>query len=182
MDEKLLREYLIYAKTDEAAAVLFAKKHLSEATKGHWIDISGCRQYEKSAYRSHFRFVAGRLYKRKIQPQYPSKLAYMINGKFDERGYSSMVRAITWKTAHEDIEQQKLKNLVSRSFKITGISYDKNRDNKNFFREDAPLEIKALASDLYDRTNPLWDKALKYANKPEFVYEIKNIFIESHYS
>jgi hypothetical protein len=93
-----------------------------------------------------------------------------------------MVRAITWKTAHEDIEQQKLKNLASRSFKITGISYDKNRDNKNFFREDAPLEIKALASDLYDRTNPLWDKALKYANKPEFVYEIKNIFIESHYS
>jgi hypothetical protein len=60
---------------------------------------------------------------------------------------------------------------------ITGVSYDKNRDNKNFFRDDAPPEIKALTKNLYDRTNKLWDKAMLYVNKPEFVYKIKQVRI-----
>jgi hypothetical protein len=55
---------------------------------------------------------------------------------------------------------------------MTGVRYDKNRDNKDYFRSDAPPEIKALANNLYDRTNPLWDKAMQYINEPEFVYEV----------
>ncbi|POT24487.1 hypothetical protein C3433_23840 [Citrobacter freundii] len=58
-------------------------------------------------------------------------------------------------------------------FEITGICYDKNRGKKNYFRDDAPEEIKALAKNLNDRTNPLWDRALKYINKPEFVYKVR---------
>lgn len=87
-----------------------------------------------------------------------------------------MIRAITWETAHKDIEQQKSKNVVPSQIKITGVSYNKNRNNKNYFRDDAPPEIKALAKNLYDRTNPLWDKAMQYENKPEFVYEIKQVY------
>jgi len=176
MDDKLLKKYLKYAKTEEAFAVLFVKKHLAQA-KGHWVDIVDSRRYEMSSDNLHFRFVVGRLYKRKIQPQYPSKSAYTIDGKFDDRGYYLMIRAITWETAHKDIEQQKSKNVASRQFKITGISYDKNRSNKDFFREDAPPEIKALAKNLNDRTNRLWNKALQYVNEPEFVYEIKKVYI-----
>jgi hypothetical protein len=176
MDDKLLKKYLEYANTEEALAVLFVKKHLAQA-KGHWVDIVDCRRYEMSSDNLHFRFVVGGLYKRKIQPQYPSKSVYTSNGKFDERRYYLMVRAITWETAHKDIEQQKLKNTAPQKFKITGISYDKNRNNKDFFREDAPPEIKALANNLNNRTNPLWDRALQYANKPEFVYEIKKVYI-----
>ncbi|MCX7109353.1 MAG: hypothetical protein NTX45_04290 [Proteobacteria bacterium] len=176
MDDKLLKKYLKYANTDEAFAVLFVKKEIAEA-EGHWVDIIDCRRYEMSSDNLHFRFVVGGLYKRKIQPQYPSKSAYTIDEKFDEHSYFLMIRAITWETAHKDIEQQKSKNIASRKFKVTGISYDKNRSNKDFFREDAPPEIKALANNLYDRTNPLWDKAMQYVNKPEFVYEIKKISI-----
>ena len=152
------------------------KKHLAQA-KGYWIDIIDCRRYEMSSDNLHFRFVVGGLYRRKIKPQYPSKSVYTTNSRFDERGYYLMVRAITWETAHKDIEQQKSQNIAPRKFKITGVSYDKNRSNKDFFREDAPSEIKALANNLNDRTNPLWDRALKYANKPEFVYEIKKVYI-----
>ena len=32
-------------------------------------------------------------------------------------------------------------------------------------------------NNLYDRTNPLWDRALQCINKPEFVYEIKKVYI-----
>lgn len=176
MDDKLLKKFLEYASTDEAFAVLFVKKHLTQA-KGHWVDIVDCQRYEMSLDNLHFRFVEGGLYKRKIQPQYPSKTTYTIDGKFDEHGYYLMIRAITWETAHKDIEQQKSKNVAASKFKITGVSYDKNRDNKNYFRDDAPPEIKVLANNLYDRTNPLWGTAMQYANEPEFVYKIKQVSI-----
>jgi len=176
MDDKLLRKFLEYTNSEEAFAVLFVKKHLSQA-KGHWVDIVDFQRYEMSSDNMHFRFVLGGLYKRKIQPKYPSKSPYTYNGKFNEREYYLMVKAITWETAHKDIEQQKSKRIAPRKFKITGVSYDKNRGNKSFFREDAPEEIKALTKNLNDRTNPLWDIALKYANKPEFVYKIRKIHI-----
>lgn len=172
MDDKLLKKYREYANTEDSLAVLFTKKHLDQA-KGHWIDIDDCRRYEMSSDDLHFRFVEGGLYKRKLHPEYPPKSAYTIDGNFDERRYYLMARAITWETAHKDIEQQKSENVAASKFKITGVSYDKNRSNKNYFRDDAPLEIKALAKDLSNRTNPLWDKALKYANEPDFVYKIQ---------
>ena len=176
MDDKLLWKYLEYANTEEAFAVLFVKKHLDQA-KGHWVDVLECRRYEMSDDDLHFRFVVGGLYKRRIQPQYPPESAYTVDGKFDERRYYLMIRSITWETAHKDIAQQKSNNVAAVRFKITGVSYDKNRDNKDFFRADAPPEIKALAKNLYDRTDPLWDKAMQYTNEPEFVYKIKQIDI-----
>lgn len=174
MDNKLLKKYLAYANTEEAFAVLFVKMYLDKA-KGHWVDIVDCRRYEMSPDNFHFRFVVGGLYKRNIQPRYPSKSAYTIDGKFDEHGYYLMTRAITWETAHKDIAQQKAKNVAAMKFKITGVSYDKNLGNKDYFRDDAPPEIKALSKNLSDRTNPLWDQAMQYVNKPEFVYEIKQV-------
>jgi hypothetical protein len=176
MDDKLLKKYLEYANSDEAFAVLFVKKYLAQA-KGRWVDVIDCRRYEMSSDKLHFRFVLGGLYRRKIQPQYSPKSAYTIAGQFDERGYYLMTRAITWETAHKDIEQQKSKNVTARKFKIKGVSYLKPRSEEDYFRDDAPPEIKALAKDLYDRTNPLWDKAMQYVNVPEFVYEIKQVSI-----
>ena len=176
MNDKLLKRYIEYAKTDEALAVLFVKKHLARA-KGHWVDIDECRRYEMSSDNLHFRFVVGGLYKRKVQPQYPPKSEYTIDGIFNEREYSSMTRAITWETAHKDIEQQKSKRITPVKFEITGVSYPKIRHEDNYFRDDAPPEIKALAKSLNDRTNPLWDKAMQYVDEQEFVYEIRRVAI-----
>ena len=172
MDEKLLRKYRAYASSEDAFAILFTKKNLNQ-TKGHWVDIDDSRRYEMSSDNFHFRYVIGGLYKRKLKPQYPSKSEYTVNGIFDEHKYYLMTRAITWETANKDIEQQKSKKIKATKFKITGVSYDKNRGNNNYFRDDAPPEIKALAKDLSNRTDPLWDRAIQYATKPEFVYKIK---------
>ncbi len=172
MDENLLKRYREYASTEEAFAVLLVKKHLSQA-KGHWVDIVDCRRYERSSDNMHSRFVVGGLFKRQIHPKYPPRSDYTTNGKFDERAYYLMTRAITWEAAHTDIERQKAKRTVPVKFEIKGVSYDKNAGNKGFFRDDAPSEIKALAANLFDRTDPLWNTALRYANAPEFVYEIR---------
>jgi len=176
MDNKLLKKYLEYANSEDAFAVLFVKKHLPQA-KGHWVDIFTSERYERSSDKLHFRFVAGRLYKRRIQPKYPPKDAYIIDGKFDEHRYYQMARAITWDTAHKDIEQQKSKKVTPLRFNMKGVCYDKIRSSEDFFRDDAPPEIMALAKNLHDRTNPMWDKAIRYIRGPELVYEIKQISI-----
>ncbi|MER2509425.1 MAG: hypothetical protein ABTQ27_11790 [Amaricoccus sp.] len=172
MDDRLLQRYREYAASDEAFAVLLVKKHIGQA-KGRWVDVVDYRRYEMSPDNMHFRFVVGGLFNRIIQPQYPPKSAYTANGEFDERAYYLVTRAITWEAAHTDIEQQKAKRVRPTKFEIKGVSYNKNANNKGFFREDAPPEIKALARNLQDRTNPLWDRALQYANSPEFVYEVR---------
>lgn len=174
MDQKLLARYQKYAGSEEALAVLFVKEHLVEA-KGHWVDPVDFERYEMSPNNMHFRFVGGGLYARKLQPKYPPKADFVANGKVDEDAYYLMVRAITWETAHTDIQQQKAAKIRPLRFNVRGVSYDRNRGSTNFFREDAPKEIKALAANLSDRTHPLWDKALQYANAPEFVYEIRKI-------
>lgn len=179
MDHRLLQRYREYASSEEAFAVLLVKKHLAQA-KGHWVDVVNCRRYELSPDNMHFRFVVGGLFKRKIQPDYPLRSAYTINGKLDERAYYLMARAITWETAHTDIEQQKAKRVTPLKFEIEGVSYDKNKSSTGYFRDDAPPEIKALADNLYDRTNPLWDNALHYINAPEFVYEIRKARVIPH--
>lgn len=176
MDDKLLERYIEYASTEGALAVLFVKKHLSEA-KGYWVDIVECERYEMSSDRLHFRFVRGGLYKRKLQPQYPPKSEYIFDGRLDERAYYLMTRAITWETAHKDINQQKSKRIAPVRFKIAGVSYPKIRRADNFFRDDAPPEIKALANNLSDRTDPLWDVAMQYVDKEDFVYEIRQAVI-----
>ena len=174
MDTKLNNKYHKYAATEEAFAVLFVKKHLRKA-QGCWVDIINCRQYEMSEDQLHFRYVNGGLFKRKLKPKYPPKSDFTVNGQFDESNYILMVRAITWETAHLDIEQQKSKRVSPLNFKITGVSYDKNKGCNGYFRDDAPPEIKALENDLSNRTNPLWDRAMKYVNEPEFVYKIKSV-------
>lgn len=175
---RLLEKYKEYANTEESRAVIFIKEHLSEESQGHWVDIKDCESYKWSDNKFHFRFVKGALYKRKLKPKYPPKSEFTFNGKFDDERYYQIVRAITWETAHRDIEQQKMQGVKPvKKFEIMGVCYDKNRTNA-FFRADAPPEIQALANNLSDRTNPLWDKAMKYmADEPEYVYRIKHIHL-----
>jgi hypothetical protein len=174
MNADLLKRYLKYANTEEAFAVLFVKKHVGQA-KGHWVDVLGCRRFEESPDKLHFRFVMCGLYKRKLHPNYPPESAFTVDGRFDEQRYHQMVRAITWETAHMDIQQQKAKKVVPVKFRITGVFYEKTRSLGDYFLDDAPPEIKALANNLSDRTNPLWDAAIRYVRPTEYVYEIKQV-------
>ena len=173
MNEKLLARYRKYARTDEAYAVAFVKLHLAEA-RGHWIDPINFRRYEMSEDVLHFRYAEGGLFKRRLRPVYPPESGFTVNGRFDEAQYVLVTRAITWETAHKDIEQQKAAKVRPLRFEIVGVSYESNKDSKAFFTDDAPPEIKELAKNLSDRTNPLWDRAILYARKPEYVYEIRS--------
>ena len=49
MDDRLLKKYLEYANTEEAYAVLFVKKHLTQA-KGRWVDIADAMRCPRIIY------------------------------------------------------------------------------------------------------------------------------------
>ncbi|MFO0871723.1 MAG: hypothetical protein U0935_22595 [Pirellulales bacterium] len=176
MDAKLLDKYLEYARSEEACAVLFVRMHVPQAD-GHWVDVVDCRTYEKSPDPLHFRFVLGGLYKKRLKPQYPSKSDYTGEGGFREQDYYLAMRAITWDTAQRDIEQQKSRRVKAIEFKITGVSYDKNRDCKGRFRDGTPAKFMDLAANPNDRTDPRWAQAVHYLLGPEFVYKIKQVDI-----
>ncbi|MCU8018095.1 hypothetical protein L5M36_14545 [Shewanella sp. SM72] len=174
MKKGLINKYQNYAATEEAFAVLFVRNNLRKAL-GHWVDITDSKQYEMSDDKLHFRYVRGGLFRQKIDPMYPKKSMFTVDGVFNEKAYILAVRAITWETAKKDIKKQKEQGVKPLRFNINGIVYDKNKDK--FFIDETPPEIRVLEKNLSDRTNPLWDKAMGYMASPEFVYKIKNISI-----
>lgn len=67
--------------------------------------------------------------------------------------------------------------MAATEFKILGVGYDKNRNNKKCFRDGTPPKIMALAANPNDRTDPLWYTAVLYLVGPECVYESKKVDI-----
>ena len=174
MDKNLLKIYKEYAATEESRAVIFIKEHMIES-EGHWIDIESCWRYFNSRNVLEFKEVKGAFYKRKIKPKYPPKSKFTSKGYFDRDRYYLAVRAITWQAAREDINNQKQRKIQGLYFRVTGVSRNLNKGNNNYFLDDAQPGIKALANNLNDKTNPLWDIAYKYEVRPKFVYKIKSI-------
>lgn len=173
MNTNLIKKYLEYTNSDEAHAVLYAKKYLN-ASKGHWVDIY---DYYLDPYTDNplgFKTVTCQLYKRTLNPKYPPKSQFMAHGKLDQSSYITAARALTWETANTDIEKQKNLGIKGKAYILKGTCLGLQHP-KNYFKSDAPDEIKALANHLNDRTSPLWDVAYKYANPPEYVYKLKSV-------
>lgn len=169
MDKDLIAKYIKYANSVESYAVLFVKKYLSNS-EGKWVDIL---DYEDHRYYYEnyleFKSVECALYDRKLKPVYPPKKNFK-----SDLDYELACRAITWETANKDIDIQKNKNVKVTVYLIEGVKYNSTR-GKDYFVDNAPPEIKKLANNINDRTDPLWDKALQYARKPNYVFKIKQI-------
>lgn len=162
LDDEFDDEYFDYLRSAEAKAISFTRRYLPQA-KGCWVDMLAFREYPSvsNVYSSKFpnySLVLCELYEKRILPQYPSEFDFE-----DELMYYRAIRRITWETANKDIEQQKSEGVKPPRFKLIG--YNDESKNTGYFRDDAPPEIKALANNLNDKTNPLWDKAHRYFNK-----------------
>ncbi|MBE0451848.1 MAG: hypothetical protein IBX70_13555 [Clostridia bacterium] len=169
MDNELLKKYIKYASSSEAFAVLFVKKYLG-ASEGHWVDIL---DYDDHRYyyqeNLEFKRVECAIFERKIKPVYPPK-----SGFKSTNDYEMACRAITWETANKDILYQRNKKIKPQVYQIEGVKYNATRGT-TYFIDNAPAEIKDLERNLFDRTNPLWDEALQYVRKPNYVFKIRQI-------
>jgi hypothetical protein len=174
LSEDKLKEYLKYASTDEARAVIFVKKSLEKST-GHWVDIIDCISYQNDTPNTlEFKLVVCGLYKRFLKPKYPPKGNFTYNGKLNEKEYYLSVRAITWETAHEDISEQKDKGIKGEIFEIKGVKYNKNRGK---FIQDPPWLNNPAWKDvnIYSLRGADRDYVEQFMAPPDWRYEIKSI-------
>lgn len=172
--KELFRKYIEYASSDEALSVLFVKKELKNS-KGHWIDIIDFESYYDISYDDlEFKSVVCGLFKRIIKPNYPPKSDFKINGKFDEDNYYKSIRAITWNTAQEDIQQQKNKGIKGIKYKIRGVKYNKNRGK--FIKRPPWLDSPAWKDvDIYSLRGADRKYVQQFLAPPDWRYEIKYI-------
>jgi hypothetical protein len=172
--EELLKRYIEYASSDEALAVLFVKKEL-EKSKGHWVDIIDFDSYNDISFEDlEFKFVVCGLYQRKIKPEYPPKSNFKVNGKFDEENYYKSIRAITWSTAQEDIQQQKRKGIKGIKYEIRGVKFNKNRGK--FIERPPWLDSPAWKDvDIHSLRGADRRYVEQFLAPPDWRYEIKSI-------
>lgn len=174
LSEEKLKEYLKYASTDEARAVLFVKKQLKESA-GHWIDVIDFVSYQNHNPNDlEFKIVVCGLYKRIMKPKYPPKSNFTFNGKLNEKEYYLSVRAITWETAHKDVSQQKSKGTKGVIFEIKGVKYNKN---KGKFIKDPPWLNSPVWQDvdIYSLRGTDRSYVQQFLAPPDWRYEIKSI-------
>jgi hypothetical protein len=171
MDPKLLEKYRAYAGTGEAQAVLFVKKYLPESND-KWIDVLEYEQYDYTDDKLQFRFVECGLYEKKLRPNYPSKTAFISDQKLDEAAYYLAVRAITWETAHRDIDNQKHHGVVGIHYRLVGVRYN---ENKGKYRKQPPWLDPNSAFFGASPESFRWSERQRYEYPPSWIYKIKSI-------
>lgn len=176
MKKSLIEKFKLYCTTEESFAVLFVKKYL-KAAENKWIDILSC---EVGAYNEieelEFKSVVCELFEKNLKPKYPPKENFASKSE-----YILTCRAITWETAHRDIDAQRAKNIQGQKYSLQGVRKKFKNPNytDEYFIKGTPENIKALAKNLNDRTDPLWDIAMAFINnEEEYFYKYKLVSVK----
>lgn len=169
-----IEKYRAYARTPDAYAVLFVKKHLDRADGSVWVDILGYDAppgYEPK--RLEFKSVKCELFPRESKPVYPPRWMFRF-----EQCWIDACRAVMWGTATRDICDARRLGYHGPKYRIEGALARCKPDPRTFFVDAAPTEIKALAGDLSDRTDPLWDEAARWISpgaNDKYEFKIRGI-------
>lgn len=158
-EAKVLNEYFDYLKSDEAAIVYIVKKFATNLdTKKKWIDVVDFDCWGSKGGKPAFNYIVVELFDRMIFPKYPKNANSQLN------------KAITWRTCHDDICQQRSKGIRGQIFLITCSLFNKNRGK---------LEIKLLqnlnmGNSGFDNTSkaPATTKTRKGQLEPEWEYRV----------
>lgn len=118
-NEEVLVQYFDYMKSEEATVVFIVKNLVADVdTKKKWIDVVNFDTYGTRGDKIAFNFMVVELFDRKLFPKYPKDAGI------------SLKKAITWKTAHDDIAMQHSKGVKGIKFLITCKLFDENRGKK----------------------------------------------------
>lgn len=116
---KILKDYHDYLKSKEATVVFIAKNLADKLdTKNKWVDVVDLDSWGSRGEKFAFNYFIVELFERKIHPVYPKDADLRL------------CKAITWKTAHDDIEQQRTKGMRGSMFLITCHLFNKNKGKK----------------------------------------------------
>jgi hypothetical protein len=115
-EKKVLNEYFDYLKSDESAIVYIVKNLVKNLdSKRKWIDVVDFDCWGSRGDKPAFNYIIVELFDRMIFPEYPNN------------ANSQLKKAITWRTCHNDISQQRSKGIRGEVFLITCHLFNKNR-------------------------------------------------------
>ncbi|WP_413301021.1 hypothetical protein AA0X95_20240 [Bacillus sp. 1P10SD] len=115
-EKKVLNEYFDYLKSDEAAIVYIVKNLVNNLdSKRKWIDVVDFDCWGSRGGMPAFNYIVVALFDRMIFPSYPSNASFQLK------------KAITWRTCHNDISQQRSKGIRGKTFLITCNLFNKNK-------------------------------------------------------
>lgn len=118
-DQTVLKKYVDYLKTEEATIVFIVKNLVDSLdTKRKWIDVVDFDAYGSKGDKIAFNYIIVELFERKLFPKYPKGADIKLK------------KAITWKTAHDDVTKQRSNGVRGTMFLITCHLYNKNRGKK----------------------------------------------------
>lgn len=108
--------YISYVESGESAAVFVARDIVrSIDTSGMWIDILNLEGYKNKDNRWDFKHFTIELFPRRKYPKYP-------DGATDEEK-----KYITWKTAYEDVREQRNRGYKGTKFRIYPKLVNRNK-------------------------------------------------------
>lgn len=100
-------EYIRYLENGESAAVFITRDIVKAInTNGKWIDVIEMENRKNSYDQWDFKKIVVEIFPRKVHPVYP-KEASLEEKKF-----------ITWKTAHNDIDEQRRNGVKGIKYEI----------------------------------------------------------------
>lgn len=110
-------EYISYVESGESAAVFITRDICKKInTKGKWIDVIDLDTFLKdNGSRTAFNYFIVEIFDRKIKPEYPK-----YRNKED-------IKYITWKTAHEDISEQRARGIKGAKYLVLSELVHKKR-------------------------------------------------------
>ena len=109
-------EYISYVETGESAAVFITRDIASSIqTKDKWVDILSTKGKKNLYGQWNFEEINVEIFPRTKNPIYPKDAD------------NEQIKYITWKTAHEDIDEQRKNKKKGEKFKITLRLINKNQ-------------------------------------------------------
>lgn len=117
MDKKKYdAEYISYVESGESAAVFVVRDIVrSIDTTGMWIDVLSLEGDKNKDDRWDFKYIDVELFPRRLHPKYPAGA-----GEEDKK-------YITWKTANEDIAEQRSYGYNGSKFRVNPKLVDRNK-------------------------------------------------------
>ena len=100
-------EYIGYLESGESVAVFIARDLARNVpTAGRWIDVTETDGRKRNDGRWDFSQIVVELFPRRLRPKYPENIS------------DGDKKYITWKTAHEDIGQQRRSGIRGEKYRI----------------------------------------------------------------
>ncbi len=154
-------EYILYCNSGEATAVYIVRDLCSDVdSKSKWIDCIAINAWkDRNSWK--FKYIVVELFPRRIMPKYGEDEAYN--------------KYITWKTAHEDIAQQRKEGVKGPIFLVKCWLIDKNAGKFSVEYQLYDEKEKCWIADPALRTDTCVEREKRYPLEPEWGYRIDEV-------